>query len=126
MPQTCVDTVGDSPKTVCKQTKAMFRYLAEPFGRDDKISVIISRAARRVSFGYWRAYEIWYGRAKLTVEERDAITAAASAKRKEEARNEYQELKTRLARLESLLVQTDAEFHRETISALRGAVRGRG
>jgi len=122
MPQTCVKAVGTSPNNFGSD----FKYLAEPISRGEKIRVVIERAARLTRFHYWRAYEIWYGRAKITIEERDAIAAAAKAKREKETRDEFQELKVRLARLESRLVQTDAEFHRENISGLQQSVRGRG
>lgn len=126
MPRTCEEIDGTSPKTVGSDPFENFRFLAEPISRQEKVRAIIERAARAVRFEYWRAYEIWYDRAKLTIEERDAITAAAEAKERKERRNEYFELKARLARLESRLVQTDADFHREDISALRGSARGRG
>lgn len=126
MTQSCAKPIGTAPKSVCKQTQQRFRYLAEPFTRDEKINSIIGRAARRLGIEYWRGYEIWYGRAKLSFEEREQIAIAAEAKRREEERNEFWALKKRLAVLESRLAQTDEDFHRETISTLRGALRGRG
>jgi hypothetical protein len=56
----------------------------------------------------------------------ERVATALTKKRKEENRNEFHELKKRLAVLESRLVQADEEFHRETITALRESVRGRG
>jgi hypothetical protein len=129
MTQTCVSNVGRATRTCPKVLGASdnLKQLAEPFTRGDKIKSMIDRAARRAGLSYWRAFDLWYAKARrIEPYETAAIESALDSKRKEEARNEFHELKIRLARLESRLVQTDAEFHRETISALRNAVRGRG
>lgn len=90
--------------------------LAEPFHRGDRIKAAIERAARAAGLSYWRGFDIWYGKARRIERfESDAIAAALDKKRREAARNELHELRTRLARLESMLVQIDPDFHRETI-----------
>lgn len=129
MPQTCVKPDVKSHKSF---VSGAFRGLAEPIERSEKIEDIIKRAAKAVnkaaglSLIYSRAYEIWYGRAKITIEEKEAIAAAAQWKREKEARNELSELKTRIARLEARLVQTDEDFHSPQIAAFGHAMRGRG
>lgn len=99
---------------------ADLRELAQPWTHGDRIKVLIDRAARRAGLTYWRAFDIWYGKARrIEPAEREAIAAAVEKKRRETTRNELHELRTRLARLESLLVLSDEEFHRPTIDRLR-------
>lgn len=100
------------------------RFLGEPYTRADKIKSVIERAARRAGLSYWRAFDIWYGKARrISDEERQQISAALEQKREQDARHEFHDLKVRLLRLEARLVQTDAEFHRETITAIGQSVR---
>lgn len=87
----------------------------------------IERAARRAGLPIWRAFNIWYGKASLIrPEEQAAVRAALSEKRIKEAANEFHQLKTRLAILESRLTQIDPDFHRETIGQTREQMRGFG
>ena len=103
------------------------REIASPIPRDEKIMVAIERAARRCDLSAWRAFDIWYGKAKrVSADEARRIADALDKKRREAARNELHELRVRLARLESRLATTDAEFHRETIDALGGCLSGGG
>lgn len=105
------------------------RELASPLLFGEPIKVVIERAARRVrpilpQFKFSRAYEIWYRRARRIEQyELDAFAQALEKKRLEAARNEYQELKTGMARLEAMLAQIDPDFHRPSIDAARGLVR---
>lgn len=112
------------------------RELAEPWSGGEKVKAAIARAAKRVlipragkveSLSYWRAFDIWYRKARRIEQfEIDAIAEAIEKKRREAARNELQELRTRLVRLESLLVQSDPDFHRESIDMARGQIRQMG
>lgn len=87
----------------------------------------IVRAAKASGFDYWRAFDIWYGKARRIEDyERDLVAAALDKKRREAARNELHELRTRLLRLESLMVQTDPDFHRENVAANREHLRALG
>lgn len=104
---------------------ARFRQLAEPVARGEKLPVIVGRAGREVGMGYSRAFETWYGRSKLTDEEIARIETALEAKQARDDRNELRQLRRRLEILESRLLQTDAEFHRENVAALRPSLRGR-
>jgi hypothetical protein len=106
------------------------RELSEPIEREEKISVVIARAARRAGLAYWRAFDLWYGKARTVTEiEIERVASALEKKRKEAVRHELYELRVRIERLESLLVQTDEDFHRPTIAAVRHQsrtmVRGR-
>ena len=101
--------------------------LSEPWERGDRIKAAIGRAARRAGLSYWRAFDIWYGKARrIEPHEQAAIAAALDAKRKAATRNELHELRTRLARLESLLAQTDADFHRPALAHTREQLRAVG
>lgn len=103
------------------------RELAEPWAGGERIKTAIDRAARRAGLSYWRAFDIWYGKAKLVRDfEITAIHDAVARKRKEEARNELANLRLRLERLESLLVQTDPDFHRPQAAVVREHLRALG
>lgn len=70
--------------------------------------VRIAQAARQTGLSYWRAFDLWYGKARrIEPSEHAAITAALERKRDLEARNELHELRLRLTRLEALLAQKD-------------------
>jgi hypothetical protein len=95
------------------------REIAGPLTRDDTVSSAIKVAARRAGLSYWRAFDIWYGKARrVSPEESAAIASAVETRRREAERNELHELKFRLARLESRLATTDPDFHRGDIEAL--------
>lgn len=105
---------------------AALRELSEPWSGGEKIKSAIDRAARRAGLSYWRAYDIWYGKARRIEDfEREQIAAALRAKLERDARNEFHELKTRLALLEARLLAGDADFHSPALAALRESMRGR-
>ncbi len=84
----------------------------------------IERAGKLANLPYWRAFDLWYRKARRVEEfEQEAIAAAVAKKRKDDARREFQELRTRMARLESLLAQSDPDFHRATIKQVRDQLR---
>lgn len=86
----------------------------------DPIKAAISRAAKRAGLSYWRAFDIWYCKARRVEQfELDAISDALALKRKEDQRNEAHELRLRITRLESLLAAADEDFYRPQITALR-------
>lgn len=100
------------------------RELSEPVSRGEKIAAIITRCARLAGLSYSRCYEIYYGRARrIEPDEIARIGEALGQKNRRDARNELSELRLRLARLEALLSQTDAEFHRPTIDLVRQRMR---
>jgi hypothetical protein len=92
------------------------KELSAPHGRDEKMVAIIERSAHLAGLSYSRCYELWYGRARrIEHAEVVRIREALRQKTRLDTRNELQELRIRLTRLESLLVLSDEEFHRETI-----------
>jgi hypothetical protein len=100
------------------------RELAAPWPGGERVKTVIERAARRANMKFSRAYEIWYGRARRIEDyERKAIAEALDRKRREAARNELQELRTSITRLEARLASIDPDFHRPSIDAARSQVR---
>lgn len=103
---------------------AQLRELSEPRLRGEKMTTIIERTARLAGLSYSRCYEIYYGRARrIEHAEMLRISAALERKNRRDARNELSELRLRLVRLESLLLQTDAEFHRPTLDQMGAQAR---
>jgi len=100
------------------------KELAEPWAPGDRIKVAIDRAARRAGLAYWRAFDIWYAKARRVEQhEIDAIADAVAKKRKEDARRELHDLRTRITRLESALALSDPDFHRPSLDALGASLR---
>lgn len=95
---------------------AALRELSEPWTPGDRVKAAIQRAARLSGLSYWRCFDLWYDKARrIDASEMTAIADAVAKKREREARNEFQELRTRLAKLEARLAQVDEDFHRPTI-----------
>lgn len=100
------------------------RELSEPRPSGEKLVDTIERTARLAGLSYSRCYEIWYRRARrIEPAEVARISEALKQKNAREARNELSELRLRLTRLETILVLSDAEFHRETIDVARAQLR---
>lgn len=100
------------------------RELSEPWKSGEKVKSAIDRAAKLSGLSYWRAFDIWYAKARhIQPYEIEQIANAIQAKNERDARNELCELKTRLALLESRLVQGDQNFHSSSIAAARDMVR---
>ena len=96
-------------------------------GAGEYVKTAIERAGKLAGLPYWRAFDIWYGKARCVRDfEREAVAAALTEKNRMETRNEVRDLRTRLEILESRLTQIDPDFHREDISAIGRQVRGLG
>jgi hypothetical protein len=92
---------------------AALRELSEPWQRGDRIKAAIGRAARLAGLSYWRAFDIWYGKARrVDSGERERIAEALTKRREEAARHELHDLKIRIARLEALLSLARQDTHR--------------
>ncbi len=101
------------------------RELSKPHGDGEKAISIIERTARLAGLSYSRCYEIYYRRARrIEADEINRISEALEQKNRLDVRNELSQLRLRLARLESVLVQTDPDFHRPTADFLRQSLRG--
>ncbi len=127
MPRVSAANLGRYPKNVGREIADELRALAEPRRHGEKITVALDRVARLCGFEYWRTYDLWYRKTRRVEEaERTAVKAALEKKLTEAARNEFHELKTRLAILESRLNQIDPDFHRPTLDAAFAQMRGLG
>lgn len=103
---------------------ASLREIAGARLAGDPVKQAIDRAARIAGLSYWRAYDIWYGKARRIEDfEERQILEALEKRRKLVARNEISDLRTRLAALEARLLSEDEEFHSENIGAIRNGLR---
>lgn len=106
-------SIGSTPNKIGREYSQMLRELAKPKPEGDKFNLAIGRAAVAAGLEYWRAFDIWYGKARrIDAHEAAQISEALRIKREKAAANEFYELKTKLAKLESLLVQTNPNVHR--------------
>lgn len=106
---------------------AQLQALAGPRPGGEFVKTAIARAAKLAGLDYWRAYDIWYGKARCVRDfEREAVSAALTEKNRLETRNEVRDLRTRLAILESRLARIDPDFHCEEIGQIGRQVRGLG
>ncbi len=100
------------------EASEILRDMAAPHSGKRALQII----SRKLPWSYRHIKAVWY-REDCTVVDADEMQqlrrAARLAKEEQEASNEILELRARLARLESLLISADSEFHRETIEALR-------
>lgn len=107
------------------------KELSQPHSREEKIVAIIERCASLAGLSYSRAFEMYYGRARrIEPEEIVRIKQALERKTRLDIRNELQELRLRIERIESTLVISDENFHCDDIRALgeilsvvRGGIR---
>ena len=102
----------------------MLRELSEPRPSGEFVKNAIDRAASLARLPYWRAFDLWYRKARQIQDyEIEQIAEALRIKREKAARNELHDLKLRLARLEASLSAGDADFHSPSIDYARGVVR---
>lgn len=106
---------------------SMLFELSRPWGDGEKIKSVIDRTSRLCRLTYWRTFDIWYRKARR-IEDYEIVQIAEALRVKNEkaARNEFHELKVRLARLEASLSARDPDFHSPTIDHARELVRGPG
>lgn len=116
--------VGSSPKEIGREYSLKLRELALPKPEGDKFNFAIARAAAAAGLEYWRAFDIYYRKARrIDAHEAFQITEALRIKREKAAQNELQELRTRLAKLESAVIQNSADFSRSDLDPAGNAVR---
>lgn len=137
MSATSPDDLGRGTRTLPKslgEAAQALRELAEPWPSGSSIKSAIERAAkqilvptregRSVRLSYWRAFDLWYGKARRVEQfERDAIATALDKKRREAVRNDLQDFRKRLLAMEARLNQIDPEFHGEATDALGSILR---
>jgi hypothetical protein len=105
----------------------MLRELSEPWASGERVKSAINRAAHLASLSYWRTFDLWYRKARRVEHyELEQIAEALRIKNERAARNEFHELKIRLARLEASLSTRDPDFHSPSIDYARDMVRAPG
>jgi hypothetical protein len=117
--------VGTSANSVGSEFSDALKELAEPYPPGDRFKAAINRAARVSGLSYWRAFNIWYGKARrIDAHEAEQIKEALRIKREKALANEFHELKTRIAKFEAaLLVQGNPDVHRDNASPAGFGVR---
>ena len=104
---------------------AMLRELSLPWAAGERMKSVLDRTSRLARLTYWRTYDIWYGKARrIEPYEIEQIAEALRIKTEKAARNEFHELKIRLARLEASLSARDPDFHSPDIDHIRSLDRG--
>jgi hypothetical protein len=94
----------------------MLRELSLPWAPGERIKSVLDRTSRLARLTYWRTYDIWYGKARrIEPFEIDQIKEALRIKNEKTARNEFHDIKLRLAKLEASLAAGDADFHSPSI-----------
>lgn len=92
--------------TISVEMSVSLRRLAEPVRAGDSVKALIGRASRRAGMSYSRAFECWYGRARVRAEEMDRVRGLLQAKEQEAINAEIVELRQRLMRLEKHLADS--------------------
>lgn len=106
------------------EASSMLQELSQPQSRGETMKDIVTRTARAARLAYWRTYDIWYEKARrIEPGEADQIREALRIKNERAARNELQELKFRLAKLEASYASGDADFHRPVADYARDVLR---
>lgn len=106
-------------------TMALLRELAEPRPGGELVKVAIDRAGKRAGIAFWRAFDIWYGKARKVEDfERARIVKALQIKNERAARNALRDIKLELARIESRLsASSDPDFYCHETDFARELVR---
>jgi hypothetical protein len=105
----------------------MLRELSEPWASGERVKTAIDRAARLSRLTYWRTFDLWYRKARrIEPYEIEQIQDALRIKNEKAARNELQQAKNLLARLEARLNAGDSDFYRPDIDGLRAQTSGMG
>ena len=106
---------------------AALRELAEPRPSGEYIKRAIERVASATGMHYWRAFDIWYGKARrIDAHEAEQIEQALQNKREEEVRNEIHDLRTRLLKMESRIAAEAAHSRGQHAASSRNGLRGSG
>ena len=118
---------GRSPNSLGSKAAAMLRELSEPWASGERVKTSIDRAARLARLTYWRTFDLWYRKARrVEAYEIEQIQEALRIKNEKAARNELQQVKMLLVRLEARLNAGDSDFYRADIDGLRAQTSGVG
>lgn len=105
------------------------RRLAEPVPAGDKVKAQITRAARAAGLSYWRAFDLWYGKARrIDAHELDAIRLAQQTRKQRSGdriselnavAEELEKIAGRLSRLGSSEARADLQATRAVLARVR-------
>lgn len=105
----------------------MLWELSLPWGDGERKKSVIDRTSKLCRLEYWRTWDLWYRKARrIEAHEMQQIAEALLIKKEKAARNELNELKVRLARLEATLNAGDAAFHGPAVDFARDMLRQLG
>lgn len=109
------------------EASQLVRSSAAPPMIGDTVKRQIDRASRRIKF--WpasRVKSIWYRdeRYRISADELAQLRLLADKNQQDEGHDELQQLRARVARLETALRISDPKFHRDQIDALRRMAGG--
>ena len=116
-------TASPAPNSV-GMAAAMLWELSLPWREGERKKTVIDRTSKLCRLEYWRAWDIWYRKARrIEAHEMQQIAEALLIKQEKAARNELHELKLRLAKLEATLNAGDADFHSPAVDYARDVLR---
>lgn len=96
------------------------KLIKEVVPRDHRpVKEWISVTAMRLRWPFMRTKGVWYGEARQIQAHEMVDLLAAKNRKLNEAKNEYRELTDRISRLETALTNTDEDFYRQFVDALR-------
>ena len=115
---------GTSPIFDGSKAALMLKELSLPWATGERMKSILDRTSRLARLTYWRTSDIWYGKARrIEPYEMVQIAEALRIKNEKAARNEFHELKLRLATLEARFNAGDADFHGPAADYARDVLR---
>lgn len=116
----CEGKVVHMSAAIVSEMQAGLRTIAEPVHAGESVKALINKAARRTGFEYWRAREIWYGRARrIDASELEIVRACLRKQEKASLNAEMAAMHARVSRLEALFTTQDPEFFGPDVSAVR-------
>lgn len=115
--------------TTYEEYAGYLQELSRPAPVGDRTKSAIGRAAKAAGLHYWRAFDIWYLKARrIEAREADQIKAAYDNKRELETQDDIDDLRIRFLKLESRIAAERADVRsrrigmdRSPISARRGS-----
>lgn len=108
----------ESNLTALVEASGLLRIMAAP----ERGKRALLKLSGKLPWSYRHIKAVWYCEDKTLVcadEMNQLRRAARLVKEEQEASNEVAQLRQRIARLESLLLVQDEDFHCETVTALR-------
>ncbi len=83
------------------EAAALLRALSEPWSSGERVKSALARAAKLAGLDYWRAFDIWYRKARrIEYIEMMKIKDALALKKRLDTQNALAELRHRIAVLE--------------------------